>query len=71
MNSRTPTRYLRPPTPTGRAGAREAFGAPYGPMVRAVARRRLMLRAPFSPRYRRNAAASSRIARIVVRTISS
>jgi hypothetical protein len=40
-------------------------------MVRAVARRRLMLRAPFSPRYRLNAVASSRIARIVLDTISS
>ncbi len=60
----------RPPTPIGRAGARETSGA-YGPMVRAVARRRLMLRAPFSPRYRRKAAASRRIEWMAASTISS
>ena len=43
----------------------------YGPIVRAVARRRLMFFAPFSPRYRRNFTGSRRIARIVDRTIAS
>ena len=50
-------------------GRKDRFA--YVPMAFAVARRRLMLRAPFSPRYRRNAAGSSFMVRMVRATMAS
>ncbi len=60
-----------PARPTVERAPVEPVPASYRPPARAVARSRLMLRAPFSPRYRRKAASSSRMLWMAAWTIVS